>query len=199
MVSRLVKKTGGRGAFRVEQGAEAPLPGVPDLALRADRAPNARAAELFGFARSDRPLDGLQQGDVLLLAGHDLSDADTAALARAAAVIVIGTHLGDAARGAIIALPATNMAEEDGTFVNLRGRVQRYQQAKAAPGMARPVWWAMADLLAYLGESANYFTASDAFAALASARPEFSGMSYGALALSGKPLQGAAAPAGAAR
>jgi NADH-quinone oxidoreductase subunit G len=199
MISRLVKKTGGRGAFRVEQGAEAPLPGVPDLALRAERAANARAAELFGFTRSDRPLDGVQQGDVLLIAEHDISDADTAALARASAVIVIGTHLGDAVRSAIIALPATNMAEEDGTFVNLRGRIQRYQQAKAAPGMARPVWWAMADLLAYLGECANYFTAADAFAALASARSEFAGMNYDALAMSGRMLQGAAETAGAAR
>jgi NADH-quinone oxidoreductase subunit G len=198
MISRLVKKTGGRGAFRVQQGAEAPLPGVPDLALRAERAANARAAELFGFARSDRPLDGIQQGDVLLVAGHDLTDADSATMARAGAVIVIGTHLTEAMRSAIIALPATNMAEEDGTFVNLRGRVQRYQQAKAAPGMARPVWWAMADLLAYLGESANYFTASDAFAALAAARGEFSGMNYGSLALSGRVLNGAAAPVGAA-
>ncbi len=86
--------------------------------------------------------------------------------------------LTEAMRSAIVVLPITNMAEEDGTFVNLRGRVQRYLQAKAAPGMARPVWWVMADLLAYLGDSANYFTASDAFAALAAARSEFSGMTY---------------------
>jgi len=199
MVSRLVQRTGGRGAFRVARGPEAPLSGVADLAHRAERAANVRAAEMFGFAKSDRPLDAMQAGDVLLIAAHELDDADAAAIARAGAVIVVGTHLDDKARGAIVALPATNMAEEDGTFVNLRGRVQRYLQAKAPPGMARPVWWALADLLAYLGEGTNYFTAAEAFAALASARGEFAGMSYDALGFSGRMIAGAAEPAGAAR
>jgi NADH-quinone oxidoreductase subunit G len=199
MISRLVSKSGGKGAFRVAKGPEAPLDGVPDLALRADRAPNAKAAEMFGFTRSDRPLEGMQQGDVLLVADVELTDADTPALSRASGVIVVGTHLSDAVRSAIVVLPATNMAEEDGTFINLRGRVQRYQQAKAAPGMARPVWWAIADLLAFLGEGTSYFMASDTFNAMAQARSEFGGMSYDTLALSGKMLQGASAPAGAAR
>jgi NADH-quinone oxidoreductase subunit G len=199
MLSRLVQRTGGRGGFRVARGPEAPLAGVTDLALRAERAANVRAAELFGFAKSDRPLDAMQQGDVLLIAGHELEGADEPALARASEVIVIGTHLSDAARRAIVALPATNMAEEDGTFVNLRGRVQRYRQAKAPPGMSRPVWWAMADLLALLGEPANLFTASDAFAAMAAARAEFAGMSYDTLGFAGRPMSGAAVPAVAAR
>ena len=47
------------------QGAEAPLPGVEDLALRADRAANVAGAELLGFTRSDTPLGGLGDGDVL--------------------------------------------------------------------------------------------------------------------------------------
>jgi NADH-quinone oxidoreductase subunit G len=199
MVSRLVARTGGRGAFRVRRGAEAPLAGVPGLALRAERAANVRAAEMFGFTRSDRPLDGLQQGDVLLIADHELVDEDLPAVARAGAVMIVGTHLPDAVRNAMIALPASNVAEEDGTFVNVNGRVQRYLQAKAAPGMARPVWWAIADLLAFLGEPAGYFTAADAFAAMAGARSEFTGMSYDSLALSGQMIGSARAPAGAAR
>ena len=199
MLSRLVTKTDGRGAFRVERGPEAPLAGVPDLARRAERAANVRAAELFGFAKSDRPLDGMRPGDVLLIADHEITDADLPALARASAVIVVGTALPPAARNAIVVLPATNMAEEDGTFVNLRARVQRYLQAKAAPGMARPVWWAIADLLAFLGEGTSYFTASDVFAAMAAARTDFGGMSYGTLALSGQMMHGVAVPAGTAR
>jgi NADH-quinone oxidoreductase subunit G len=63
LLSRLAKKTGGAGAFRVPQGDEAPLPGVEDLALRPDRAANGRGAEVFGFARSDNPLSGLKSGD----------------------------------------------------------------------------------------------------------------------------------------
>ena len=62
LLGKLARKTGGGGAFRVPQGAEAPLPGVEDLALRPDRAANGRGAELMGFTRSDAPLDGLQRG-----------------------------------------------------------------------------------------------------------------------------------------
>ncbi|HEX6533806.1 MAG TPA: molybdopterin-dependent oxidoreductase [Gemmatimonadaceae bacterium] len=195
MLSRLVERTGGAGAFRVRRGPEAPLAGVKDLALRAERAANVRAAEMFGFTKSDTPLDGMRDGDVLIIADHELAEADHAALARAGAIIVIGTVLPEAARGALAVMPATNMAEEEGTFTNLRGRVQRYQQAKAPPGMSRPVWWAVADLLAYLGESAGYYLAGEAFAALAAARPEFAGMTYDTLGFRGQLVAGAAAPA----
>ena len=68
LLSQIVKRTGGAGAFRVEQGAEAPLPGVEGLSLRADRAANVRGAELFGFVRSATPLAGLKAGDVLIVA-----------------------------------------------------------------------------------------------------------------------------------
>jgi len=51
-------------------------------------------------------------------------------------------------------------------------------------------------VLATLGEPGNYFLASDVFAALASARPEFAGMSYDSLGLRGLPVM---STAGAAR
>jgi NADH-quinone oxidoreductase subunit G len=192
MLSRLVERGDGSGAFRVERGPEAPLPGVKDLALRAERAANVRGAELFGFTKSDTPLDGLRDGDVLVVAGDDLHDIEADALVRASAVIVIGTVLPDIARDAAVVLPTTNVVEEEGTFTNLRGRVQRFMQAKAPPGMARPTWWAVADLLTVLGEGTGYFLASEAFAALAAARPEFAGMSYDTLGFKGQVLAGAA-------
>jgi NADH-quinone oxidoreductase subunit G len=191
---RLVERTGGAGAFRVDVGPEAPLPGVPDLALRAERAANVRGAELLGFTRSERPMEGMQAGDVLVIAhvGGTPFPVDAAAMAKAGAVIVIGTTLPDIARVAQVVLPATNVAEEEGTFTNLRGRVQRYMQAKAAPGMARPVWWALGDLLALLGDGKGFWLASEAFAALAAARPEFAGMTYDTLGLKGASIAGAA-------
>jgi NADH-quinone oxidoreductase subunit G len=192
MLSLLVEKTGGRGAFRVERGPEAPLEGVDDLALRAERAANVRGAEGFGFSKSDTPLDRMEPGDVLIVADHDITPADEPALAKAASVIMFCTALPEAWREASVVVPATNMAEEEGTFTNLRGRVQRYLQAKAAPGMARPVWWAVADLLAFLGEGTSFFLASEVFAALAAARPEFAGLSYESLGLRGQLLVGAA-------
>ncbi len=186
LLGKLVAKTGGAGAFRVNQGLEAPLPGVDDLALRADRAANVRGAELVGFTRSDAPLSGLQAGDVLIVADEALDGLDASAAARAGALIVIGTTLPAWARhGAHVVLPIANCAEEDGTFTNLRGRVQRFLQAKAAPGLARPSFFAVGDLLAAMGEGQGYWTASQTFDALAASHADFAGMSYDTLALKG--------------
>jgi NADH-quinone oxidoreductase subunit G len=196
LLGKLVTKTGGAGAFRVNQGQEAPLPGVEDLALRPDRAANVRGAELAGFKRSDSPLAGLQAGDVLVVADEELDGVDAADVAKAGAVIVIGTSLPAWARhGANVVLPIANFAEEDGTFTNLRGRVQRFLQAKAAPGVARPSFFAIGDLLAAIGDGAGYWTASQTFDALAASHGEFAGMSYDKLGLKGAMTAGATAGA----
>jgi NADH-quinone oxidoreductase subunit G len=194
LVSRLLDRREGTGAFRVERGPEAPLPGVEDLALRSDRAANVHGAELLGFRRSDTPMAGLRGGDALLFVDADPGVLDVTDLGRAASVVVIGTTLPEVLRGADVVLPIANMVEEEGTFTNLRGRVQRFLQARAAPGMARPSWWVLGDLLGTMGEPGNYFLASDVFTALAGARAEFAGMSYDSLGLRGLPVM---SPAGA--
>ena len=192
LLAQIAERSGARGSFRVERGAEAPLPGVEDLALRAERAANVRGAELLGFEEQGDPLASVGGGDVLLIADEELGGLDPVALERAAAraraVIVIGTALPAWAGRADVVLPITNFAEEEGTFTNLRGRVQRYLQAKAAPGVARPAWYVLTDLLAALGERAGYLLPSEVFAALAVARPEFAGLSYETLGLRGLPV-----------
>ncbi|HEY0997454.1 MAG TPA: 2Fe-2S iron-sulfur cluster-binding protein [Gemmatimonadaceae bacterium] len=197
LLSRLAGKTGGRGAFRVPVApGEDPLPGVEDLARRRDLAANGRGAELMGFTRSDTPLAGLAAGDVLVVADEELAGADAVDAAKAGTILVIGTTLPAWARhAAAVVLPIANVSEEEGTFTNLRGRVQRFLQAKAAPGFARPSTYAIGDLLAAMGEGSGYFTAGEAFAALAAARPEFAGMSYDTLGLKGRMLAGAMAGA----
>lgn len=197
LLSRLVKKTGGTGTVRVPTGETAPLPGVDDLALRAERAANAAGAELFGFTRSDNPLAGLRTGDVLVIADEELAGVPAPDIAAAGSVVVVGTTLPSWANSrAAVVLPTANMAEEEGTFINLRGRVQRFLQAKAAPGFARPTWWVLADLLTAAGEPAEYFLASDVFAAAAREMPALGGLSYDALGLKGRELAGAAVGAG---
>ncbi len=188
----LLSRLGGRGMFRVTQGPEAPLEGVPDLALRADRAANVRGAEEMGFSRT-AALSGVGAGDVVVIADDDLAGLDTAALG-GATLIVMGTTLPQGIRGRVdVALPTTNFSEEEGTFTNLRGRVQRFMQAKAAPGLARPMWYALTDLLALLGQPTAYFIASEVFDALAAAKPSYAGMAYDTLGLRGSPLPAAQA------
>ena len=198
LLGRLAKKTGGTGAYRVPQGAEAPLPGVEDLALRADRAANGRGAELLGFTRSETPLSGLGAGDVLIVADEELAQLDASGTAKAGAVIVIGTTLPAWARHAAnVVLPIANCTEEEGTFTNLRGRVQRFLQAKAAPGVARPSYFVLGDLLAAAGEGSGFWTAGQTFDALAASVSAYAGLSYDALGLRGAMTQGALAGASA--
>jgi NADH-quinone oxidoreductase subunit G len=190
LLKKLIAKTSGEGHFRVELGIEAPLPGVKDLALRADRAANVQGAELLGFSRSQNVLAGLKDGDILVTADDELAGVATSALAKAGAVIVIGTVMPQGLTNVAAVLPMANFAEEEGTFTNLRGRVQRFLQAKATPGLARPSWYVLSDLLIAMGERAEFFAASAVFDAMAKSEPAFAGLSYDALALRGVPARG---------
>jgi NADH-quinone oxidoreductase subunit G len=197
LLSRIAKSSGGRGAYRMATGPEAPLEGVEDLALRADRAANGRGAELMGFERSTNPVAGVSAGDAVIIADYDLTPDDAALVAKASAVVLVSTFWPAALDRADVVLPIANYVEEEGTFTNLRGRVQRFLQARAAPGMARPSWFVLADLCNTLGDRQDVMTAGQAFAALAADQPAFAGLSYDGLGLRGKPVAGATAGAGA--
>ncbi|MEO8194829.1 MAG: 2Fe-2S iron-sulfur cluster-binding protein [Gemmatimonadales bacterium] len=198
LLSALIEHNGGAGTFRVATGDEAPLPGVEDLALRRDRAANVRGAELLGYTRSESPLDSLKEGEVLLIADDDLAGLPVSATSKASAVIVIGTTLPQGIDNPEVVLPITNFAEEEGTFTNLRGRVQRFTQAKAGPGGARPSWLVLGDLLGALGAQEQFFLPSDVFANLAATKSEFKGLSYDTIGMRGLPVL-SAQPAGAAQ
>jgi NADH-quinone oxidoreductase subunit G len=197
LLSKLVERTGGSGFFRVARGEELPLDGVQDLARRTELAANVRGAELLGFTKADDPISGLGAGDVLILADTDPELPSIERIASAGAMIVIGSSLPEwVGEHASVVLPITNFTEEEGTFTNLRGRVQRFMQAKAGPGLARPSYYVIGDLLAAMGDGSGYFLASEAFDALAAARPEFTGLSYGKLALKGATIAGRPAEVG---
>jgi len=149
-VARLLALGGGAGAFRVREGDEAPLPGVPDLALRKERAPNVHGAVAAGFGRDfDRAVAAARAAGLVVVLDEDLHGVEP--LPAAVPMIYVGTVLPEAARGAAVALPCANVAEEEGTFVNLRGRRQPYAQAKTPPGLARPAAWVLAEILDALG------------------------------------------------
>jgi NADH-quinone oxidoreductase subunit G len=185
LLSRIMRTVGGRGVFNVPSGDEAPLTGVHDLALRADRAPNGRGAELLGFSRVSNVADGFRSGEVLIVADADLAGVSEESFSGATGVIFVGTATPPWLAEVDVALPISNFTEEEGTFTNLRGRVQRFLQARQAPGQARPSWFVLADLVGALGEPADLMMPSQVFDALASAEPAFAGMNYDALGLRG--------------
>jgi NADH-quinone oxidoreductase subunit G len=124
---------------------------------------------------------------LVVLLDVTLTDAEAAVVAGAGAVVVLGTIESQVLPAARVVLPVTNTAEEEGAFVNRDGRVQRYQQARSAPGMGRPAWWVAAE-----AQRASAVTPSEAFAQVASSLPDLAGMTYGDLGLTGRTVRSAA-------
>ncbi len=183
LLGRLAAQVGATTVTTIRRGHEAPLPGVPDLSLRAERAANHTGAEVFGFVDSASPLASVGADDVLILAD---AAGMVPTLPAGSTIIVMGTVLDDAMRElAAVALPICNFAEEDGTFTNLRGRVQRFLQAKAPPAQVRPSYRVAGDLATATGAGTFPALASDVFGALAAHVPAFAGLSYRNLGLQG--------------
>ncbi len=196
LVRRLVDGRTVTAAIQVPMGGEAPLAGIPNLALRAERVPNLDGARLAGYS-TDWPaaLAAAKTADLTIVLDADLTDAEAATLGPA--TVVIGTVDDDRVHGAALILPTTNMAEENGTYVNRDARVQRYFQAKAAPGMSRPAWWIAAEAGQILGGGVAPATAAAAFASLGSSIPALAGLTYAELGHTGRVVS--PATAGAAR
>ena len=148
-----------------------PLAGVPNLALRGERAPNVAGATVLGyretFAEAVRGLDG---ASVALVLDDALDGVTAQQLAAAGSVIYLGTVLPDAARGAAVVLPVANVA------------------AKPTPAMARPAWWVLGELLVELGTGGPFGSAAEVFAFLAQEDAQFAGLSYDVLGVSGAVL-----------
>ena len=186
-----------QGSFRVHRvDGEAPLHGVPNLALRSERAPNATGAALLGYTESfESAVHATRDAALVLILDDDLSGVSAALLEEAGNVVFVGTILPDAARGAKVVLPVANVSEEDGTFVSRDRRLQRYFQAKSAPGMARPAWWVLSEALRIAGRGEPLADAAEAFEMLARHESVFAGLSYGRLGMAGVVLDGAGIPA----
>ena len=178
------------------------LKGFPKLARRRDLAPNVNGAELLGMHRvgSDEARGGLEgvkdhEGIVIVL-GDALDDQDESFGARAGLYVYVGTHAGPAARAAHFVLPMTNVGEQEGTYTNHEGRVQRFWPALRAPGMARPAWLVLGALVAELTGQAAPRSAAEAFEALGEAVPAFGGLTYEVLGTRGALARGAAVASG---
>jgi NADH-quinone oxidoreductase subunit G len=193
LARRLLSGFDWTGAYQVVMGEAAPLAGVPNLALRAERAPNVRGAELLGYRRDVGPALAAAQDAAVVL----VLDDPAAVVRTAGKQIYLGTVLPET-EGHVpdLVLPTANTAEEEGTFVNCDGRVQRYAQARPAPGMAQPAWWILGALGAALTGAEPPGSAEDVFAQLADAVEPFAGLTYARLGFAGAGLPaGVEAPA----
>ena len=194
----LLKLVEGRdhvAAMKVPLGDEAPLTGIPGLALRAERAANLHGARMLGASASwDQAITALDGASVAIVVGAELDDVEATALAGANATVHLATVADPRFRNAALLLPIASVAEEQGVYVNRDGRAQRYLPARGAPGLARPAWWvAAAAWAAMVDGRIAPATAAEAFSRL----DAFGGLGYGDLGLTGRVVD--AATSGAAR
>ena len=183
---------GGDKVFRVSQAdEESALPGFPTLARRKDLGPNVGGAELLGISRvgeSDGTggLEGVKDHDgIIIVLGDNLEDQDETFGANAGLYVYLGTHECAATKAAHLVLPVTTFAEQEGTFTNHEGRIQRFWPALQPPGMARPAWLILGAVLAELSEGVAPRSAAEAFMNLAEAVPALGGLTYEGMGLSG--------------
>jgi NADH-quinone oxidoreductase subunit G len=201
LVRRLLDRFEVTAAVQVPLGEEVPLAGIPNLALRRERAPNLAGAELLGYGvQWDAAMREVLSAGLTIVLDAELGPEDEAALAAAPGMVVLLATVMPETRNAELILPVTTMAEENGTYVNRDRRIQRYQQAKAMPGMARPAWWVAGEVLAGPGPDASApSTAAEAFELLGERWPVFAGLTHEALGYTGRVLAEAPAGAGSAR
>jgi assimilatory nitrate reductase catalytic subunit len=124
----------------------------PALAER----PGLKAVDLFRAC-------GRGEIDVLWILGTNPvvsmpeADAVREALARVSLVVVSDMFATtDTARCAHVLLPALGWGEKSGTVTNSERRISRQRAFLAAPGEARPDWWALAEIGRRLGHGAAF-------------------------------------------
>jgi NADH-quinone oxidoreductase subunit G len=175
----------GEVAFRSPRtDGEVPLPGFPLLARREDLAANVAGAKIFGFTRvgDDDAKGGLDElsghTGVLLVVGDPLEDYGTDFGAQAELFIYLGSYFSEAATNAHFVLPTTTFAEQEGSYTNIQGRVQRFWPGVRSHGSARPGWLILGALLAELTGTDAPVSADKAFDRAVEGVAEFDGITY---------------------
>ena len=130
---------------------------------------------------------------VVLVLGDALDDQPEGVAGKAELVIYLGAYPSSALASADFQLPVTTFAEQEGTFTNHAGRVQRFSPALSGPGVARPAWLVLGALLGSLRDEEVPRSAEQAFGLVASAVMSYAGMDYETIGAEGEP-SGARAP-----
>lgn len=182
LLARLAQLLGAASqVYRSARAAdEVVLPGFPKLARRRELAANGRGLEALGFQRvgDDQAKGGLTSADVLIVLGDELADMPADFGSDASLFVYLGHRLHPAARNAHFVLPVSTFAEQEGTFTNFEGRVQRFWPALQAPPLARPAWQVLGVLLAGLDDGPAPADAANAFLRVGSFFEPFAGLTY---------------------
>jgi NADH-quinone oxidoreductase subunit G len=190
-------------AVVVDDGPERTIPNPNGDVSGREAAPNRRGVELAGLATPEGGMtaeellegDGASQCGVLVVADSDFGrgahDPEVVArLRKAATLVVLGWADTPLARQADVALPTVTHAEQEGTFLNVQGRLQAFERCFPAPGQARPGAQVLADLLGRFDESWKDFgrqggAGAEAFDRMVEEIEAFEGLTWSRLPATG--------------
>lgn len=190
----LVAVLGGEDiVYRSPRAAEEiPLPGFPQLSRRHDLTPNSGGADRLGMHRvgGDDGTGGLEHAEehegILIVMGDELPDVGEGFGGQASFYLYLGSYPTHGARAAEAILPITTFAEQEGSFTNFEGQVQRFWPGLQAPGLAVPAWRVLGVLAATLSEAGDAPSGADqAFGRFSELAPEFSGLTFGSIGTQG--------------
>lgn len=149
---------------------------------------NAAGAELLGLVPDHglstwQILEGCKDGKIeaLWLVEADPSSTHDAALETVPFLVYQGTLENEAMAYASVVLPMAAPAEQDGTWTNCEGRVQRFRQAIAPPGEAKPAWRVFAECLLRARPSTPFFNPGEVMEEIARVHPVFAPAQYSLL------------------
>jgi formate dehydrogenase major subunit len=101
-------------------------------------------------------------------------------------LVVQDIFLTETAEFADVILPATTFMEKDGTYTNTDRRVQLGRKVLEPRGQARPDWQIIQDISNRVGLPMDYSHPSEIFDELVSVMPNYGGLHYDNLGLTGK-------------
>jgi NADH-quinone oxidoreductase subunit G len=169
------------------------------LLVSADRNPNSTGARLTGIAFTEMGInlpkiaDGIRKGAIktLIVFGEDVTKCGLGAdvLAKLETLIVSDILPNETTRKAHYLLPGCAHAEKRGTFVNVKGRVQKFMRAVEPKGDARPEWEFLHDLVENLTGKNGYSTIEGLFNQMAKDVPAFAGLEWAKLGDTGVVVQ----------
>ena len=158
------------------------------LLVNADQNPNSNGARLTGLAFTEFGINlpksaaGIANGTIktLIVFGEDVTKHgfDAPLLAKLETLIVSDILPNATTAAATHLLPGAAHAEKRGTFVNVKGRLQKFMKAVEAPGDARAEWEFLHELVHNVTGQNGFATIEGLFNQMAKEVPAFAGLEW---------------------
>lgn len=176
-----------------------------DFLIRSDKNPNTRGAGDLGFKTDAKAFsDFLSQAaagkfEGAIFFGQNLFEVANPtevdkALKGLRWSVMLGAHHHALSESVTLAIPAATHAEEDGTFTNFEGRIQKFERSVYPMGESQPEWKILSDLSVLLGSPLGFSEASEIFTELVKTEKAFQGLAWSKLNQGGSDIRTFAAP-----